>query len=336
MGGLSFAAIDVETANSARGSICAVGVSVVRDGRRVDTRSWLCRPPRAVDFFNHHNIRVHGITADMVADLPGFAQRWPEVAAMVDGLPLVAHNASFDSGALSEACSRSGIDMPAWEFSCSLAMARRHLDLESYRLPDVAAALDIGVFTHHEAGADAMAAADIVLALAARIGTDSLNVLETTGVERPYRSRRAARPVDLDAPAGGRSEPYHRRSFYDRPQLVMPEVTGTDPAHPLHGRVVVFTGELASMTRQQAWDAIALHGATPAKNVTRRTTALVIGDRFTGDDPSAFSTTKAARVAELRSRGQHIEVIDESRLRAYLHESAPERRPEQVRVSTAP
>ncbi|MFE6864485.1 exonuclease domain-containing protein [Nocardia sp. NPDC057668] len=316
--GLSFAAIDVETANSARGSICAVGVSVVRDGRRVDTRSWLCRPPRAVDFFNQHNIRVHGISAATVADEPGFAQRWPEVAALVGDLPLVAHNASFDSGALSEACTRSGITMPAWEFSCSLAMSRRHLDLESYRLPDVAAALDIPVFAHHEAGADAMAAADIVLALAARTGVGSLFELETTGVDRPYRSRRAARPVDLDRPEAERSERSHRRSFYDRPQLVMPEVTGADPTHPLHGRVVVFTGELASMTRQQAWDAIAIHGATPAKNVTRRTTALVIGDRFTGDDPSAFSTTKAARVAELRSRGQHIEVLDEGRLRAYL------------------
>lgn len=315
MAGLSFAAIDVETANSARGSICAVGVSVVLDGRRVHTQSWLCRPPLAVNFFNVHNVRVHGISADMVAHQPAFAQRWPEVADLVGDLPLVAHNAGFDSGALREACTRSGIDMPAWEFNCSLALSRRHLELDSYRLPDVATALDIPMFTHHEAGADAMAAADIVLALAARAGVDSLIDLERAGADRPYRAKRAARPQVEREP---------RRSFHSRPELVMPEITGSDPNHPLHGHIVVFTGDLTALTRQQAWDAIATHGATPAKNVTRRTTALVIGDGFLGHDPNGFTTTKASRVAQLQSRGQQIEVLDEQQLLAYLGVTAAE------------
>lgn len=103
---------------------------------------------------------------------------------------------------------------------------------------------------------------------------------------------------------------------------MIPEVTGTDPSHPLFGEIVVFTGDLAAMTRQEAWNAIAGCGATPARNVTKRTTRLVIGDGFLGQDPAAFTTTKAQRVAELRMRGQRIEVMDEAAFLACLRSAA--------------
>ncbi|MGV9668215.1 exonuclease domain-containing protein [Nocardia niigatensis] len=407
MAGLSFAAIDVETANSARGSICAVGVTIVRDGRRGESASWLCRPPAGLDSFNRHNTRVHGISPAMVAGKPEFAQRWPEVESLVGELPVIAHNVGFDSSAIREACARSGIRIPTWSYSCSLALSRRHLNLDSYRLPNVAAALDIDFADHHDAGADAAAAADIVIALAARAGVDSLSALERMVTDRTLRTDRPSRksvadklipvagrrttPVsgdrtmelgsageliatprlagraakargpagravemsrDTDSVAGmlgatglaagstgatgsaaeapgpaeriarasasygqvasTAAEPRSRRPWFGRAELVLPTVTGTDPSHPLYGEIIVFTGDLAAMTRQEAWDAIAACGATPARNVTRRTTRLVIGDGFKGADPGAFTTTKARRVAELRTRGQTIEVMDEA------------------------
>lgn len=329
MGGLSFAAIDVETANSSRGSICAIGVTVVRDGKPAEAGAWLCKPPAGLEFFNWHNIRVHGISAAMVADQPVFSERWPEVSGMVDGLPLIAHNAGFDSGAIREACGRSGIHVPDWEFSCSLALARRHLDLDSYRLPQVAAALGIEFTNHHDAAADAAAAADIVIALAERTGADSLAALERMVVGTRLRLEPAERETLRTGPGGWpdsgsddiarpREERRAHRSWFSREELVLPEINSGTPGHPLHGETIVFTGDLGSMTRQEAWNAIASHGATPAKNVTRRTTALVIGDGFRGGDPDAFTTTKARRVAELRARGQRIDVLDETTLLARL------------------
>ena len=63
---LNFTAIDVETANSDRGSVCAVGLSLVRDGQLFKTVEWHVRPPTGVDRFDTRNIRIHGITPDMV------------------------------------------------------------------------------------------------------------------------------------------------------------------------------------------------------------------------------------------------------------------------------
>jgi DNA polymerase-3 subunit epsilon len=43
---------------------------------------------------------IHSITADRVADKPSFAELWDEVYSEIQGMPLVAHNASFDISVL--------------------------------------------------------------------------------------------------------------------------------------------------------------------------------------------------------------------------------------------
>jgi DNA polymerase-3 subunit epsilon len=68
------------------------------------------------------------------------------------------------------------------------------------------------------------------------------------------------------------------------------------------------------MTRQDACDAVARVGATPAKGLTRKTTVLVIGDGFRGDDLAEFQTGKARKALELRAKGQPIEVVTEDEL----------------------
>jgi DNA polymerase-3 subunit epsilon len=70
---LDYTAMDFETANSYRGSPCAVGLVRVRDGEVVDQVRWLMRPPADVDHFDPFNVSIHGITADMVRDEPRWA-----------------------------------------------------------------------------------------------------------------------------------------------------------------------------------------------------------------------------------------------------------------------
>ncbi|MGW5571460.1 exonuclease domain-containing protein [Nocardia thailandica] len=170
---LSFAAFDVETANPARGSICSVGIAIVRNAVLVRTVSLLCRPPAAVGSFAPFNVRIHRITPAVVVGEPTFAQRLPEIRALVGDLPVVAHNASFDMNNLTRACEFSGVPLPRWTYGCSLGWAKRQLVLADYKLGTVAAALGVRLDRHHEAGADAAAAAEVTVALArlARVGT---------------------------------------------------------------------------------------------------------------------------------------------------------------------
>lgn len=44
MKNINFIAIDFETATSKRASICEAGICVVKNGKVVETKSWLVRP----------------------------------------------------------------------------------------------------------------------------------------------------------------------------------------------------------------------------------------------------------------------------------------------------
>ncbi len=67
---LTFAALDVETANSARGSICSVGVAVVHDGVLVESWHRLVQPPEGLRHFDAMNSYLHGLgPADVAGQL---------------------------------------------------------------------------------------------------------------------------------------------------------------------------------------------------------------------------------------------------------------------------
>ncbi len=135
---LNYTAIDFETANYYRGSPCSVGLVRVRDGRAVDERHYLIRPPEGADWFDGWNIAIHGITAEMVADAPRWKDILPHIVDFIGNDVVVAHNAGFDIGVIRYACAIDNIEWPEMRFLCTLVMARRCLALPTYRLPYVA------------------------------------------------------------------------------------------------------------------------------------------------------------------------------------------------------
>ena len=301
-GGLDFVAFDVETANFHRGSVCAIGATVVRSGQVVSQHSWLTRPPGELNYFEPFNVALHGITPEDVADQPDFADRLDQLLSLAPGLPLVAHNVAFDMGAVREGCWFADRPWPTVSYACSLVMSRRALDLLSYRLPLVAQECGVGALDHHDPGSDAVACARIVLETARRRGVDSLEAL----LGDLHMLMGQLTPL---AWQGVRSRPLAGGSY-----LVPPTVADdADPDHPLYGQVIVFTGAL-SIRRQEAWDAVAACGATPENSVTKRTTLLVVGDGFAGNDPADFYTGKAAKAVRWRAKGHQIEVLTEGDL----------------------
>lgn len=174
---LDLVSVDVETANSDRGSICAIGWSVIRAGEIVETHDVLCRPPGPVVGFMWRNTAIHGITAADVAHLPSFGEIAPALVAGWGDAPVVAHNASFDVGAIRKAYGYSGLPLPTVRYGCTLAWSRRLLALRSHTLPDVCRHLGVLPGQHHNAGADANAAAQVAIALAKLVGANSIDGL---------------------------------------------------------------------------------------------------------------------------------------------------------------
>ena len=184
---LDFTAIDFETANGSAASACSVGLVKVRDGRVVDTASWLIRPPLGHDEFLEWNVRIHGIMAVDVADAPLWSEQLHDLESFAENDPLVAHNAGFDMGVIAAACAASYVPTPGYDYLCSLQVARKTYHLDSYRLPVAAMAAGFEDFAHHDALADAQACAAIVVHAAKRHGASDiaeLAVLTGTRIKR--------------------------------------------------------------------------------------------------------------------------------------------------------
>lgn len=153
-----FAAIDFETANSERSSVCSVGVVIVRNNEIVDSFYSLINPEP--NYYNYWCTKVHGLTNQDTDDAPIFPEVWKQIAPLIEGLPLVAHNSPFDESCLKAVFRVYQMDYPYYKFYDTLNTARRTMKgLENHQLHTVAAVCGYQLDNHHHALADAEACA---------------------------------------------------------------------------------------------------------------------------------------------------------------------------------
>ena len=162
-----FAAIDFETANWQRTSVCAVGVVVINQGKLEEQFYSLIQP--APNFYSRRNTEIHGLSRSDTEDAPVFPTVWREILPLVKGIPLVAHNSVFDEGCLRAVHALYEIDYPDYRFYCTCRLARKYFKgLENYQLHTVSAFCGFDLLHHHNALADAEAAAVIMQSILAQ------------------------------------------------------------------------------------------------------------------------------------------------------------------------
>jgi DNA polymerase III epsilon subunit-like protein len=299
---LDFTAVDFQMASFHRGSVCSVGLVRIRDGQVAGKSGGLVRPPDGLGEFTNFQTSLHGITAEMVATAPP----WRKVAAWIGQYAgsdvLVCHNATFTIGALRNACAADSVPLPSVDFLCTMLLARQVFRLPSYRLPFVADKCGVELAGRHQVLINARGAALVAVALARQPGAGTPGELaEALGIRIGRLEPGRYVPAIRGAPRISRGCPPALDRSPDQ-----------QPDHPLHGRVIVFTGALKTRTRQQAWSDVATVGAIPEKDVTRRTNVLVIGDLNPAVlTPGATISGKAAHAFALQAKGQDIEVMSE-------------------------
>lgn len=180
---VDFVALDFETANSHAASACSVGLVRVRNGIVEDRARWLIKPPPGRDEFLPFNIKIHGITPEMVKNAAGWAEQLDALRGFIGDDIAVAHNAGFDMGVIRGACAETVTPTPKLRYLCSVQVSRKTYDITSHRLPLAAAAAGFGEFAHHEALADAEACASIIIDAARRHEVNDVAALvQATGL----------------------------------------------------------------------------------------------------------------------------------------------------------
>lgn len=156
-----FAAIDFETANYERTSVCSVGIVVVRNGEIVDKFYSLIKPEP--EYYNYVCTKVHGLTERDTRNSPIFPDVWAKIEPKIKGLPLVAHNKAFDESCLKAVFKMYRMDYPDYEFHCTCIASRKLWPKEKHNLDVVAAKCGYDLTNHHHALADAEACAVIAM-----------------------------------------------------------------------------------------------------------------------------------------------------------------------------
>lgn len=157
----NFAAIDFETANCERTSVCSVGVVIYRNGEKVDEFYSLIKPEP--EYYNYFCTEVHGLTAHDTENAPVFPEVWKQIESKIEGLPLVAHNKAFDECCLKAVFACYQMDYPGYEFYCTLQQSRKVWPEGAHTLDEIAARCGYNLENHHHALADAEACAAIAL-----------------------------------------------------------------------------------------------------------------------------------------------------------------------------
>ena len=157
-----FAAIDFETANNERSSVCSVGVIIVRNGEFVDSFYSLIQPEP--NYYNYWCTQVHGLTRNDTEEAPAFPEVWKQIEPLIEGLPLVAHNKAFDESCLKAVFRCYQMDYPDYEFFCTCVASRKAFpDAENHQLHTISELCGYHLENHHHALADAEACAAIAI-----------------------------------------------------------------------------------------------------------------------------------------------------------------------------
>ena len=196
MANLTFNAIDVETANRTRASICQIGIAQVQVGRISRATSFLVNPEEPFESFQ---TSIHGINEEAVSEAETMLSIHPKLCRLIEGTPLASHS-RFDKQALEKAASKYGLTMPEIRWLDTGRVARTawpdRYDGSSWGLKKIAA--DLGItFLHHDAAEDARTAAEILLHACRHTGLDVDDWLEQAGYERnPAAKTQQVRQTD--------------------------------------------------------------------------------------------------------------------------------------------
>jgi DNA polymerase-3 subunit epsilon len=173
---VNFIAIDFETANSNRSSICSIGLAIVENGKLRDTEHIYVKP--TPNYYDIYNVMVHGINENDTKNKRTFRQEWKNLRNYFHNQTIIAHNASFDCSALRFALDKGKLAYPNLNYHCTWRLSKELLPLRSFTLSDVSRHFRIKL-KHHNAESDAKASALIALKLCEKFKAASLEELST-------------------------------------------------------------------------------------------------------------------------------------------------------------
>lgn len=301
---LNFTAIDFETANERRDSICSIGLVVVKQGNIIDKKNILVKPKEFR--FTEVNKQIHGIKEQDVIDAPEFDKFWEQIKSMINDQILLVHNADFDIDALKQTLNSYQISIPKINYICTQKLAQEtFVDLQNYRLTDVATYLGLN-HKHHNSISDAT--------ICAEIGIKAIPIYNKKFYNYGYEELTFHIHKKSSAETKKRTLPGFDGKKIES-HLLKQNLNVENTNTLFYNKKIVFTGDMKAIGRNEASIKIQKLGADINTTISKKTEIVIIGQ---GAGPS-----KMKKIEELKAEGCNIQLIYEEEflsLLKYIHE----------------
>ncbi|MDT2011223.1 exonuclease domain-containing protein [Carnobacterium divergens] len=297
----NFIAMDVETANSQRSSICSIGLVKFENGEIVDTFYSLINPEES---FDEINISIHNITPEMVVTAPNYINIRPIIIDFIDNYPVVCHYAAFDTGVIRAANDKYNITNFEFEYLCTYQLSKALLTRLSYKLSMLCKEFNIN-FMHHDALEDARACGNLLIKLC---DLNECSNYHELAEQAGYKKLGHVKEIDF---TGFRK--YKTKKNVD----ILSQLHEGNPEHfntenEFYKKNVVFTGTLISMVRREAMQLIKNIGGIPQKGLTRDTNYLIMGEQDLRVLDSSGKSSKLKKAEQYLLDGKNIELLGEN------------------------
>jgi DNA polymerase-3 subunit epsilon len=137
------------------------------------------------------SVKIHGITAEMLAGQPPIGRALPIFRAFVADTVLVAHNAAFDMRFLELKEAATGVRFDRPVLDTFLLSAVLFPNQESHRLEAIAERLGVSVMGRHTAVGDAIVTAEVFLKMMSMLADKGIRTLgeARAASEKTYHAR---------------------------------------------------------------------------------------------------------------------------------------------------
>ena len=332
-----FVSIDIEYADSAQ-NICQFGLAVVRNLQIVEQRCWNIQPPE--NKYEEQYCRTHGMLPTDTINAPTLPEIWPEIELYLRGQQIWAHNAaSTEQPVINKNLAKYNLLQDLYTINDSRTLYQRP-DCPANQgngLEQCCMALGILCENHHNAQADAIMCAQIIIAFIEGVQPVWKGV--PTSNEELRKQQQEKRILHLgefckyyNSISSGEEDVFcELSSTYDGaiPQIVdvfdkgdrLPiEKIGrvdfsrlkTGKDNPLYGKKVVLTG-VFSIERREIEQALEAMEAKKVSKPTKVTDAVILGTRNVG-----FS--KLIAIEEQEAKGHHLaRIVGDNDLETLLY-----------------
>jgi len=148
----TFTAIDFETAQGNRNSICQIGLVRIERGIITHEINELIKPPD--NYYWNRFIEIHGISPKDTLNSPTFDNIWQRIEPFIKNKTVIAHNGmAFDFRVLEKTLEYYGMKAPKYKKVCTYKLFRDNLAslCQKHTIP----------LNHHDALSDAKACAEL-------------------------------------------------------------------------------------------------------------------------------------------------------------------------------